>query len=228
MLAFFLSYDKILINRHTNGVSMRFFKENSYDVVRLYVNQFGITIFSLILYFSASIVADEAWRLTIYLLISVFSTLFFYALIYYTAWEFGGKDRIRIDAGRMEYNKFKGLYLGLLAGVPNLILSVFSILGKSLYMITGAGFFDLLFAIPNVLLRFTSAMYMGALKYLFNPLDASVADLMFLWQSIGFLVLTVLGALVVHFGYYMGHGCYHIMDFFRAKGAASEKETNKK
>ena len=51
---------------------MRFFKENSYDVVRLYVNQFGITIFSLILYFSASIVADEAWRLTIYLFHFVF------------------------------------------------------------------------------------------------------------------------------------------------------------
>ena len=211
-----------------NGVSMCFFKENSYDVVRLYVNQFGITIFSLILYFSASIVADEAWRLTIYFLISIFSTLFFYALIYYTAWEFGGKDRIRIDAGRMEYNKYKGLYLGLFAAVPNLFFSVLSILGKGLYMITGAGIFDVFFAIPNVLLRFTSAMYMGALKYLFNPIQAANADVMFLLQSVGFLILTVGGALIVHFGYYMGHGCYHIMDLFRAKRADASKRSDKK
>ena len=207
---------------------MRFFKENSYDVVRLYVNQFGITIFSLILYFSASIVADEAWRLTIYLLISIFSTLFFFALIYYTAWEFGGKDRIRIDSGRMKYNKFKGLYLGLLAGAPNLVFSIFSILGKAFFMITKAGAFDILFAIPNVLLRFTSAMYMGSLKFLFNPIDAANADLMFLMQSVGFLLLTVIGALIVHFGYYMGHGCYHIMDFLRAKSESGSKEVNKK
>ena len=207
---------------------MRFFKENSYDVVRLYVNQFGITIFSLILYFSASIVADEAWRMTIYLLISVFSTLFFYALIYYTAWEFGGKDRIRIDAGRMEYNRYKGLYLGLLAAAPNLVFSLLSILGKGIYMISHFGFFDVLFAIPNVLLRFTSAMYMGSLKYLFNPASASVSDGMFLLQSVGFLVLSVIGALIVHFGYYMGHGCYHIMDFLRSDKGAPKKESNKK
>ncbi len=205
---------------------MRFFKENSYDVVRLYVNQFGITIFSLILYFSASIVADEAWRLTIYLLISIFSTLFFYALIYYTAWEFGGKDRIRIDAGRMEYNKYKGLYLGLLAGVPNLVFSVLSILGKGIYMISSAGFFDLLFSIPNVLLRFTSAMYMGALKYLFNPVGGLNPDLMFLLQSVGFLILTALGACIVHFGYYMGHGCYHIMDLFNSKKGNTTKDSS--
>ena len=203
---------------------MRFFKENSYDVVRLYINQFGITIFSLILYFSSTVVADEGWRQTINLLISVFSTLFFYALIYYTAWEFGGKDRIRIDAGRMEYNKFKGLWLGLLAGVPNLVLAVLSIFGKGIYMISRLGFFDLLFSIPNILLRLTSAMYLGVLKYLFDPVGGLDPDLMFFLQSVGFLVLTVGGAFIVHFGYYMGHGCHHITDLFKKKPQNESKK----
>ena len=204
---------------------MRFFKENSYDVVRLYINQFGITIFSLILYFSGTVVADESWKLTLYLLISIFSTLFFYALIYYTAWEFGGKDRIRIDAGRMEYNKNKGLYLGLLAGTPNLVFAILSILGKGIYMLSGAGFFDLLFSIPNILLRFTSAMYMGSMKFFFNPIGAQDPDLMFLLQSIGFLLLTVLGAFVVHFGYRMGYKCRHLTDIFKIGSKNKDNES---
>ena len=196
---------------------MRFFKENSYDIVRLYINQFGITVFALMLYFSASIVLDSNWTLTLYLLVSLFSMIFFFALLYFAAWEFGAKDRIRIDAGRMEYNKNKGLYLGLFAGVPNFVFSILSIIGKSVYMLSGIGFFDVLFSIPNILLRFSSSMYMGILKYLFEPLNATAPDFFFLWQSVGFLVLTVCAAFIVHFGYRMGHGCHHIMDIFKGK-----------
>ncbi len=196
---------------------MRFFKENSYDIVRLYINQFGITVFALMLYFSASIVKADDWTLTLYLLVSAFSTLFFYVLIYFAAWEFGAKDRIRIDAGRMVYNKYKGLFLGIFAAVPNLVLSLLSILGKGLYLLGAGSFFDVVFAIPNVLLRFTSSMYMGALKYAFDPISATSPDVSFLWQSLGFLILTLLGALVVHLGYLMGHGCHHIFDIFKPK-----------
>ena len=128
---------------------MRFFKENSYDIVRLYINQFGITIFALMLYFSASIVLDSKWTLTLYLLVSLFSIIFFFALLYFAAWEFGAKDRIRIDAGRMEYNKNKGLYLGIFAGVPNFVFSVLSIVGKGLYMLSGVEFFNVFFSISG-------------------------------------------------------------------------------
>lgn len=196
---------------------MRFFKENSYDIVRLYINQFGMTVFSLILYFASSIVGDSGWILTLYLLVSVFSTLFLYVLLYYAAWEFGAKDRIRIDSGRMVYNKNKGLYLGLLAGFPNFLFAFLSILGKGIYILSDIGFFDLLFSVPNVILRFTSAMYMGILKVVFNPLSTTASDMFFFWQSVGFVVLTAAAAFVVHFGYRMGHECRHIMDLFKGK-----------
>ena len=196
---------------------MRFFKENSYDIVRLYINQFGITIFSLMLYFSASIVMDASWTLTLYLLVSIFSMLFFFALIYFAAWEFGAKDRIRIDAGRMTYNKYKGLYLGLFAGAPNFLLAFLSILGKGIYMLSRSAFFDLIFSVSNIILRFTSAMYMGVLKFVFEPLNATATDTFFLLQSVGFLLLTACAAFIVHFGYYMGQGCHHIIDIFKAK-----------
>ncbi len=195
---------------------MRFFKENSYDIVRLYINQFGITIFSLMLYFSVSIVKDANWTLTLYFLVSVFSTLFFFALIYYASWEFGAKDRIRIDSGRMIYNKNKGLYLGLLAGVPNFLFAILSILGKGIYLLSGIGFFNIIFAIFNILLRFTSAMYMGVLKFAFEPLSGA-AETFLILQSVGFLALTAGAACVTHFGYRMGHGCRHIMDVFKMK-----------
>ena len=195
---------------------MRFFKENSYDIVRLYINQFGITIFSLMLYFSVSIVNDVNWTLTLYLLVSVFSTLFFFALIYYASWEFGAKDRIRIDSGRMVYNRYKGLFLGLFAGVPNFLFAILSILGKGIHLLSGIGFFDVIFSISNILLRFTSAMYMGVLKFVFEPLRGADATF-FLLQSVGFFVLTACAACVTHFGYRMGHGCRHIMDIFKMK-----------
>ena len=65
---------------------MRFLKENSYDIVRLYINQIGITIFSLVLYFSITSLSNNpdggALYLKVKIGISIFAILFFYALLY--------------------------------------------------------------------------------------------------------------------------------------------------
>ena len=53
---------------------MKFFKENSYDVVRLFINQVGITIFSMIIYTAVGMVnIDSVARLGIKVAISVFA-----------------------------------------------------------------------------------------------------------------------------------------------------------
>ena len=68
---------------------MKFLKENSYDIIRLIINQVGITIFAFVIYTAVGSVKIES-RLAVILLrvgISVFSALFYYALIYTVAWD---------------------------------------------------------------------------------------------------------------------------------------------
>ena len=43
---------------------MRFFKSNSYDIVKLYINQIGISIFSLFLYFAVESLPMEETKKT--------------------------------------------------------------------------------------------------------------------------------------------------------------------
>ena len=45
---------------------MKFFKENSYDIVKLFINQIGITIFSFMLYTAVAMIEDESLFLKIF------------------------------------------------------------------------------------------------------------------------------------------------------------------
>ena len=80
---------------------MKIFKENSYDIVRLYINQLGIMIFSMLLYTAVGSFENESLSTSLSVFVSIFSTCFYLALIYYMMWEIGAKDKIRIDGGRM-------------------------------------------------------------------------------------------------------------------------------
>jgi FtsH-binding integral membrane protein len=103
---------------------MKFVKENSYDIVKLIINQIGITIFSLVLLFTAN---GANLPPVFKPLFSVFSTLFYFALLYTVAWEFGAKDKIKIDSGRYSATKAKGLFLGLWANCVNIFLAILNI-----------------------------------------------------------------------------------------------------
>lgn len=182
---------------------MKFLKENSYDIVRLYINQIGITIFSLILYFAASMSEDEGTSLLISLLISIFATGFYIVLIYSASWDYGAKDRIRVDAGRMKAIRHKGLYLALFANLPNFLLILLSLLGKGFYLLgLGAGF-ETLFVVSNLILRFCASSYLGILRGVFASL-ADAEDLYYLLQTVGYLALTVLPCLAAEIGYRLG------------------------
>ena len=66
---------------------MRFFKENSYDIVRLYINQIGISIFSMVLYTAVGTIELSSKLLDVGL--SVFLLGFYFTLIYTASWEYG-------------------------------------------------------------------------------------------------------------------------------------------
>ena len=182
---------------------MKFFKENSYDVVRLFINQIGIAIFSLILYTALGTVKIEADNLyTFKAIISIFAILFYFALLYTVAWDWGAKDNIRIEGKRMEPVKLKGARLAFWANVPNFVFAFVYALTMGLYCIGVEGAKNLS-AVFNVIVRFIMSMHLGLLQAFFSFLADNLYVYHF-WQAVGYFIVPVFAIMVTELGYSLG------------------------
>ena len=95
---------------------MTFFKDNSYNIVRMMLYQFGMTILGAITAMAAQKHA------TLFLIVSIYASVFYIGLLYSTTWDLGGKDRIRADAGRIRGDRTAGLKMALFANIPNFLV----------------------------------------------------------------------------------------------------------
>lgn len=102
---------------------MSYFKSFGYETFKLFVTQFVMAIFGL------SVMAALAGKSGFLLAASIAAVILYCFLIYSQMWEIGGKDRIRVDAGRSEKDFKKPLYMALLANAPNFILGLLEIIG---------------------------------------------------------------------------------------------------
>ena len=115
-------------NRKKTGVFRRaagFCSKNSDMIVKMLVHQFGLTVFGYLLYSAANVSGNSALIIGF----GIFSAVFYLVLLYVLSWENGSKDKIRIDAGRMKRDKFKGAKASLVAAIPNLIFAVLALIG---------------------------------------------------------------------------------------------------
>lgn len=108
---------------------LEFFKKNSYLIVRLMLNQFGMTVFGLMTSMAAAAVdnalaGDGAVGRTCMIWVSVFAIIFYMYINYMAMKEEGQKDKIRLDAGRAEYTPLRGLGIGFFGSLINLVLGV--------------------------------------------------------------------------------------------------------
>ena len=181
---------------------MRFLKENSYSIIKLYINQLGISIFSLLLYSAVWALKNEELSLNLTIGISVFAILFYFALIYTAAWDIGAADIIKIEAGRMKSQKSKGALMSFFANIVNFVLAAICVIAMLLYIngIDGAIGFS---QVANLILRLTYAMHIGILQGIFKSF-ASDANMYNLLQSCGYLALPLLTIIVTHIGYIFG------------------------
>ena len=92
-----------------------FVKENSYLMFKMFVNQLGMTIFAIILTFATN------QNDTLFLIVSIFSILFYMVLLYFMTWDIGYGEKIRIDAKRLDYKPMKGLILSFCANIINIV-----------------------------------------------------------------------------------------------------------
>lgn len=182
---------------------MRFLKENPYDILKLFINQIGIAIFSFFLYTAVGAIDDDALRLKLNVIVSIFAIGFYFVLLYTAMWDMGAKDKIRVDSGRTEAQPFKGFFMALFANSINLILALLSVTFILLNMYANVEWCFTAFALCNTLLRFISAMYVGLFQGIFVAFEESV-KLNFLLDSIGFIVMPFFAILATHLGYTLG------------------------
>lgn len=198
---------------------MKIFKENSYDIVRLYVNQLGIMIFSMLLYTAVGSFENQALSSLLSIFVSIFSICFYLVLIYYVVWEIGAKDKIRIDGGRAEPCKHKGLVMSLFANIPNFVLGVFSLIFLVIFLVSGNEIINSVFFIFNLIMRFHASMYMGVITGIVPSglSSGSVDYIEFLIETILFIVFPLISVGITHLAYYLGTKEKKIFSFLTGK-----------
>lgn len=179
---------------------MNFIKEHAFDMVKLILNQIGVTVFATVL-----TIATRA-NTTLLLWSSILSLGLYLFLQYCLCWEVGAKDKIKVDGGRMKEMSAKGLLLGFGANVPNIVLTLLVGLG---ILINTAWSANMAF-ISNILLRLFNGMYQGPIKLIGDYIGKSVvldsmyeslpAEVTWWW----YLVAMIPVILVCGLGYLLG------------------------
>lgn len=187
------------VARPKRGSFMTWFREQSYQIVRMLLYQFGIAILGIILVSAAS-----KWS-NILLIVSIYAVGFYMALLYTMTWELGAKDRIRADAGIVRFDGATGAKIALCAALPNGLILLFLVIGYLFGSLVGeASWAQAMFGIAHAVAIVWESMYTGFIQNALPP--ATTSSL-----SVGYVVayaLTILPAIGASvFGYAMGsHG----------------------
>ena len=183
-----------------------FFHRYSYSIVKMFVNQFTISLFGTMLSMATSAIKKPIFSLAV----SLFSIAFYLVLLYTMIWEIGAKDKISVDVGKKTYRPMTGLYMGLIAAIPNLFFALVYSIG---YPFMGthewAGVMGLVVRLYTILCE---GMYLGVMTTL--PLLAEV-KLMSMWWT--YYLITVPAIATAMLAYYIGHKDFRLFAFLFAK-----------
>ena len=149
---------------------MRFFKKNSYEIMRLFVIQMGMMIFSFIVSTAALRVTakNEAMKGTAHLAVCVLATLFYLFVLYTTVWHVGFARSERLENGHAKKDKLYGAKIALFANVPNLFFCVLMAIGLLRFVFDNS-FLIALFGVSRLLEGVLNAHYLGII----NAISAS-------------------------------------------------------
>ena len=103
-----------------------FFKEHSYDMLKMFLNQFATAIFG----FSLAVAAGKAENDSLRNVTSVAAILFYLFLLYTMTWEIGFGDRVSVLHGTRRNMPYKGALISLCANGINILFAVFIMLGN--------------------------------------------------------------------------------------------------
>ena len=169
-----------------------FFHQYSYSIVKMFVNQFAISIFGIVL--AMATMAAENNILT--LVVSIFSILFYLFLIYTMTWEIGAKDRISVDVGKMPYRPHTGLVLSLLANIPNFLIALLYTIAYPFEEQSWAGNL-------NFVLNLISSVMEGMYRGVMSVITVSGLPLFRHWWAYFLIIIPAL--LATWIAYFMGY-----------------------
>lgn len=199
---------------------MKFIKENSYDIVKFFIYQAGIAIFSIALLtaVSSAIEDDDGLRSIMKLVVSILAVGFYIMLVYTVSWEYGAKDRIRIDAGKISGDSFKAAKIALLANLPNFVFSGVAIISSLLY--ADGNVWTTILGIFLAIIGLIESMYIGVIQFILCAVIPDTSAYYFL-QSLCFFLLPILIVASAHLGFTLGDKNVKIFGF-------AGKKTHKK
>ncbi|MGM9643374.1 MAG: hypothetical protein ACI3XI_09215 [Eubacteriales bacterium] len=173
---------------------MEFIKKHSYSAVGLFVKQIAISIFGLVLAIACHQISE-----TVKVVSSVCAIIFYLFLIYAAIWEVGSKDKFGIEYGKIKPQPLTGLYIGLIASIPNFLLAILATLG---ILIADGGVFSTIGAIGSSGALFIEGMYTGLLS-----VNVGGAPLNTLWFMYFLIPLPAIG--ISTLAYYLGSKGIH-------------------
>lgn len=96
-----------------------FFRYYSYSIVRILVDQIAIALFAVAI---AIALAGKSMPMTV--ASSIFSIFFFMFMVAELSFRQGASDKEKTDLGRFKKNDLTGFYMGLIANIPNLVITL--------------------------------------------------------------------------------------------------------
>ena len=99
---------------------MAFLKKYGYTILKLFLNQFAISLFGIVLALGCSAANMRSLMITS----SIFSIAFYLFLEYAVMWEVGAKDGITATARHTSRGLWRGFVISLCANALNLLLAI--------------------------------------------------------------------------------------------------------
>ena len=151
--------------------TMKFFKENSSSIFRLIITHIGMCVFGLVIFLATNLKGD-----TTMLIASIFSLIFFGAIVYTTMWEYGAKDKPAIDAGRLAFKPMNAFYSALVAEALGILIIIVYFVSSNFIEINETA--KQIYAISYLILYLAESCASGLMLYfqhlLENPLVNSL------------------------------------------------------
>lgn len=179
---------------------MNFFKNYSYSIVKLFLNQIGMTVFGTVL--------TIATRNNPSLLLAsgILSIGLYIFLAYSVCWEIGAKDKIKIDGGRLEPFPARGFIIAFIANIPNILLSLLVGLG----LLINSDWSNTMAGICNIIVRLLNGMYQGVIKLIGDGIsknavpgamyESTPIEMTWWWFIIATLPVIIVGGLAYFLG----------------------------
>ena len=188
-----------------------FFHRYSYSIVKMFINQFAISVFGTTLAMATSATKNDVFTLCV----SIFAILFYLFLLYTMVWELGAKDKISVDVGKKEYRPFTGLWMVLLANIPNFIFALLYTIATP-YMATQSWAGTMAF-VARLYSVICEGMYLGVMTVL--PMGAEVTLNQMWWT---YFAITLPAIVTVTLAYYIGHKDFRFISLFKKKASGKK------